>query len=148
MFWTQKLLRLAPRPQGIHLITPQVTAGLPELAQVRVGAAHLFLQHTSAGLALNEAVEPEVRADLQHFLERLAPENAAYYTHQYEGPDDMPAHIKTVLVGSSVTVPITAGRLALGSWQGVYLCEFRRHTAPRRLLVTLWGTTSAHSAEE
>lgn len=148
MLWIQKSMQLSPRGPGVHLITHEVLAQLPELAQVRVGMAHFFLQHTSAGLALNENAEPDVRADLHHYLQQVVPEDAPYYTHRYEGPDDMPAHIKTVLVGSSVTVPITAGRLALGTWQGLYLCEFRRHAPPRRLAVTIWGSAARSSAEE
>lgn len=148
MQWIQRHIRLAPRPQGVHLISQEVLPQLPELAQFQVGIAHFFLQHTSAGLAINENAEPEVRADLHRFLHEVVPEGAAYYTHRYEGPDDMPAHIKTVLVGSSVTIPVSAGRLALGTWQGLYLCEFRRHAAGRHLIVTVWGSTGQHSTEE
>lgn len=148
MLWIQKQVQLSPRPPGVHLVTRELLAHLPELAQMAVGMAHFFLQHTSAGLALNENAEPAVRADLQHFFQRVVPEDAPYYTHREEGPDDMPAHIKTVLVGSSVTVPITAGRLALGTWQGLYLCEFRRHAAARQLIVTIWGNATRSSAEE
>jgi secondary thiamine-phosphate synthase enzyme len=138
MAWYQRRLALAPRTQGIHLITQDLTTQLPELAALRVGLAHFFLVHTSAGLALNEGVEPEVRADLAAFLHRLTPENALY-THRYEGPDDMPAHIKSVLVGHDLSVPVTDGRLALGTWQGIYLCEFRRSAPGRRVLITLTG---------
>lgn len=148
MLWIQKQVQLSPRPPGIHLITREVLAQISEVAQAQVGMAHFFLQHTSAGLALNENAEADVRADLDAFLQQVVPEGAAYYTHRYEGPDDMPAHIKTVLVGSSITVPITAGKLALGTWQGLYLCEFRRHATARRLIVTIWGSATRSSAEE
>ncbi len=148
MQWLQRQLQLAQYPPGIHLITHEVVSQLPELGRFQVGLAHLFLQHTSAALTLNENAEPEVRADLHQFLDRVVPENAPYYTHRYEGPDDMPAHIKTVLVGSSVTIPVTAGRLAFGTWQGLYLCEFRRHAAARRLIVTVWGDATLRPTEE
>jgi secondary thiamine-phosphate synthase enzyme len=136
--WIQKTITLAARPRGFHLITQEVTAQLPELQTVRVGVCHLFLQHTSAAIALNERVEPEVRHDLETFFNRLVPEDARY-THAYEGPDDMPAHIKALLVGQSVTIPITDGRLNLGTWQGLYLCEHRNHGGARRLVATVWG---------
>jgi secondary thiamine-phosphate synthase enzyme len=123
----------------MHVISDEVTRQIPELDGFHVGVAHFFLQHTSAGLCVNEAVEPAVRHDLAGFLERLAPDAAPHYTHRYEGPDDMPAHIKTALVGCSVTVPVTGGRLALGSWQGLYLCEFRNNGEARLLNVTIWG---------
>lgn len=148
MLWIQEQMQLSPRGPGVHLITREVLAQLPELAQVQVDMAHFFLQHTSARLALNENAEPDVRADLHHYLQRVVPEDAPYYTHRYEGPDDMPAHIKTVLVGGSVTVPVTAGKLALGIRQGLYLCEFRRHAPPRRLTVTTWGSAARSSVEE
>ena len=113
-------------------------AQLPELQRLRVGVCHLFLQHTSASLALNERVEPEVRADLETFFNRLVPEQAAY-THAYEGLDDMPAHIKALVIGASLTIPVTAGRLSLGTWQGIYLCEHRNYGGPRTLIATAWG---------
>jgi secondary thiamine-phosphate synthase enzyme len=136
--WIQKTIVLAPKPRGFHVITREVTAQLPELQRLRVGLCHLFLQHTSASLALNERVEPEVRADLETFFNRLVPENV-HYTHAYEGSDDMPAHVKALLVGASLTIPVTDGRLTLGTWQGLYLCEYRNHGGPRTLVVTAWG---------
>jgi secondary thiamine-phosphate synthase enzyme len=136
--WIQRTIILAPKPRGFHVITREVAAQLPELERLRVGACHLFLQHTSASLALNERVEPEVRADLETFFNRIAPENGPY-RHAYEGPDDMPAHIKALMVGAGVTIPVTAGRLNLGTWQGIYLCEHRNHGGPRTLVVTAWG---------
>jgi secondary thiamine-phosphate synthase enzyme len=136
--WIQKAIVLAPKRRGFHVVTSEVTAQIPELQRLRVGVCHLFLQHTSAALALNERVEPEVRADLESYFNRLVPETTLY-THAYEGPDDMPAHIKALLVGASVTIPVADGRLSLGTWQGVYLCEHRNHGGPRTLVVTAWG---------
>src|SRR5690606_9533765 len=119
MAWIQREIQLAHRPYGIHLITQEIVDQLPELAQITAGLVHLHLLHTSAALGLNEAVEPEVRADIQSFLDRLAPEEAGRYTHSYEGPDDMPAHIKSLLIGPTLTLPIRRGHLALGTWQGI-----------------------------
>ena len=139
MAWHQHTITLAARPRGFHLVTDEIVRQLPELSRIGVGIVHLFIQHTSASLALNENVEPEVRADLEAHFNQLIPENAAHYTHNYEGPDDMPAHIKAILIGSSLTIPITAGRLNLGTWQGIYLCEHRKRARGRRLVITLWG---------
>lgn len=139
MAWFQKEIRLQPRPRGFHLITRDIVVELPELRAIQIGLAHIFIQHTSASLAINENADPEVRVDMEAYFNRVAPENASYYTHTYEGPDDMPAHLKAALLGSSVTIPITAGRLNLGTWQGVYLCEHRNHGGGRRLIVTIHG---------
>ncbi|MBP6787526.1 MAG: secondary thiamine-phosphate synthase enzyme YjbQ [Candidatus Promineofilum sp.] len=139
MDWYQKELILAARPRGFHLITREIVAQLPEIGRFAIGLAHLFIRHTSAALALNENADPTVRADMEAYFNRLAPENAAYYRHTSEGPDDMPAHLKAVLLGSSLTIPISAGRLALGTWQGIYLCEHRDDGGPRRVVVTLTG---------
>jgi len=139
MDWLQKTVHLTPKSRGFHLVTNELLAQLPELSTFTIGVAQLFIQHTSASLALSENVEPEVRADLETHFSRLVPEDAPYYTHTYEGPDDMPAHIKAVLIGSSVTIPVTKGRFNLGTWQGVYLCEHRQRGGPRRLVVTIWG---------
>jgi secondary thiamine-phosphate synthase enzyme len=136
--WLQRQITLDERPRGIHLITDDVLRQLPEIYDYKIGLAHFFLQHTSASLAINERVEYEVRADLERFLDRLAPKSGVY-THNYEGTDDMPAHIKAALLGCQVTVPITNGRLGFGAWQGLYLCEHRDHGGRRRLIVTLWG---------
>ncbi|MBW7881058.1 MAG: YjbQ family protein [Caldilineaceae bacterium] len=137
--WNQTQIILRARSRGVHLITDEVLGHLPELHSFRVGLAHFFLQHTSASLAINESYDPDVRGDLERHLNILAPERAPHYAHTLEGPDDMPAHIKAVLIGAGVTVPITDGRLNLGSWQGLYLCEHRDRSGPRRLVVTLWG---------
>lgn len=136
--WWQETITLRARPRGLHLVTDEVVAALP-LATVRVGLLHLFLQHTSAGLTLNENADPDVRADLGRWLERAVPEGAPWYAHTLEGPDDMPAHIKSSLLGASLMVPVRDGRLALGTWQGIWLGEFRDHGGRRRLLATLQG---------
>ena len=137
--WYQRELVLPARPRGFHLITGDILAQMPEIGRLAAGLAHLFIRHTSASLALNENADPTVRADMEAYFNRLAPENAPYYRHTSEGPDDMPAHLKAVLLGSSLTIPISAGRLALGTWQGIYLCEHRDDGGPRRVIVTLSG---------
>lgn len=137
--WLQKEVVLAAQPRGFHLVTRDIVAAVPEIGRYEIGLAHLFICHTSAALALNENADPTVRADMEAYFNRLAPENAPYFTHTLEGPDDMPAHLKAVLLGSSLTIPISGGRLALGTWQGVYLCEHRDDGGRRRLVVTLSG---------
>jgi secondary thiamine-phosphate synthase enzyme len=137
--WAQREISLDSLPRGFHLITREVVAALPELAEVRVGLLHLFLRHTSASLTLNENASPDVRRDFAAFFDRAVPEQAAYWTHTLEGPDDMPAHIKASLLGPSLSLPVAGGRLALGTWQGVYLCEHRDRGGARSLLATLWG---------
>ncbi|CUS04402.2 conserved hypothetical protein [Candidatus Promineifilum breve] len=139
MNWFQREITLAPRPRGFHLVTNEIVAAVPEIGQFAVGLAHIFICHTSAALALNENADPTVRADMEAAFNRLAPENAPFYQHTVEGPDDMPAHVKAVLLGSSLTIPIRDGRLALGTWQGVYLCEHRNHGGRRTVIVTLSG---------
>lgn len=139
MAWLQHTITLTARSRGFHLITDEIIGHLPELRAINVGVAHLFIQHTSASLALNENVEPEVRADLEAHFNVLVPEDEPHYTHTYEGPDDMPAHIKAILIGASLTIPITDGRFNLGTWQGIYLCEHRNRARGRRLVVTLHG---------
>lgn len=137
--WQQKTLTLKARPRGFHLVTDELAAQLPELRQIRIGLAHFFIQHTSASLTINENADPTVRGDLEAHINVLAPEHAPHYRHVYEGPDDMPAHIKASLLGCSVSVPVSQGRLALGTWQGIYLGEHRNHGGSRRILVTLQG---------
>ncbi|MCP5216159.1 MAG: YjbQ family protein [Pseudomonadales bacterium] len=137
--WQQKLLILKPRSRGFHLVTDEIVAQLPELKSLNVGIAHLFIQHTSASLSINENADPDVRADMESHINRMVPENAPYYRHTLEGSDDMPAHIKTALFGVTVSLPINNGKLALGTWQGIYLGEHRDHAGSRRLLVTLQG---------
>ena len=137
--WQQCLLTLKPRSRGFHLVTDELVAKLPMLADYRVGMAHLLLQHTSASLTLNENCDPSVRSDMEAHLHRLAPEDAPYYRHTYEGLDDMPAHIKSSLLGVSLQLPIRDGQLALGTWQGIWLGEHRIDGGARKVLVTLQG---------
>jgi secondary thiamine-phosphate synthase enzyme len=137
--WMQRELTLEPRPRGFHLITREVVEALPELAQLRVGIAHVFIRHTSASLTLNENASPDVRRDFEAWFNAAVPERAPYWTHTLEGDDDMPAHAKASLLGQAVSIPVADGRLALGTWQGVYLGEHRDHGGARSLLVTLWG---------
>lgn len=139
MTWVQRTIRLKPRTRGFHLVTREVLAELPELAGYRIGLLHLFIRHTSASLAINENADPDVRGDLERHFNIMVPESAAHYVHTDEGPDDMPAHIKSVLIGASLTVPVSHGRLALGTWQGLYLCEHRDHAGARELVLTLQG---------
>jgi secondary thiamine-phosphate synthase enzyme len=137
--WLQREITLAPRPRGFHLVTREVGAALPELRDVQTGLCHLFIRHTSASLTLNENASPDVRRDFETWFDRAVPEDFEEWTHTLEGPDDMPAHIKASLLGPSLSLPVSGGRLALGTWQGVYLCEHRDRGGPRSLLVTLWG---------
>ncbi len=137
--WLQRRITLAAVPRGVHLVTGAVLGAIPEVREVTTGMLSLFLQHTSASLALNENASPDVRRDLDAWLDRAAPEDAPYWTHTLEGPDDMPAHVKSVIVGPSLLVPVGGGRPALGTWQGVYLLEHRDHGGPRSLVATLWG---------
>ncbi|MGI8920723.1 MAG: secondary thiamine-phosphate synthase enzyme YjbQ [Solirubrobacteraceae bacterium] len=137
--WLQREIGLAARPRGFHLVTSEVVEALPELGELRVGLCHLFLLHTSASLAVNENASADVRVDFERWFNRAVPEGAPYWTHTLEGDEDMPAHIKAALLGPSLSLPVTAGRLALGTWQGIYLCEHRDHGGARRLLATLWG---------
>jgi secondary thiamine-phosphate synthase enzyme len=139
LIWVQRELRLDPRPRGFHLVTDEVEAGVPDLERIGVGMANVFILHTSASLTLNENASPAVRRDFRSWFDRAVPEDAPYWTHTLEGPDDMPAHIKSSLLGPSVTVPVSGGRFALGTWQGIYLCEHRDSGGPRSLIVTAWG---------
>lgn len=142
MIWHQTELALAARPRGYHLITDEIVSALPELRGVGVGLLQVFIKHTSASLTLNENADRSVRRDFESFLNAIAPEDAPFTTHKSEGPDDMPAHIKSSLLGASVTVPIRDGRLLLGTWQGVYLCEHRDQGGRRTLVLTLQGEAS------
>lgn len=133
----QSEFSLRPYPRGVHLVTGEILKSLPELPHK--GVLNLLIKHTSAALALNENADPDVRHDLNVIFDRLVPENAPYYLHTFEGADDMPAHAKSVMVGVSLTIPITNGRLNLGTWQGIYLCEFRDHGGSRRIVATVIG---------
>jgi secondary thiamine-phosphate synthase enzyme len=137
--WIQREIRLPPRSRGFHLVTGEVLEALPELRDIQVGLLHLLICHTSASLALNENASPDVRRDFETWFDRAVPEGASYWTHTLEGPDDMPAHIKAALLGPTLTLPVARGRLALGTWQGIYLCEHRDHGGPRTLVATAWG---------
>jgi secondary thiamine-phosphate synthase enzyme len=138
MPWHQHIARLPPMRRGFHLITDEVVRALPELSQVKVGLLHVFIQHTSASVTINENADPDVPADLERSFDALAPEDFPY-RHTCEGPDDMPAHVKAALLGNSISVPVRDGRLCLGTWQGIYLCEHRNRAQGRTLVLTLHG---------
>jgi secondary thiamine-phosphate synthase enzyme len=140
--WVQRQIELDARPRGFHLVTREVLGALPELGDVSVGLLHLLIQHTSASLALNENASPDVRRDFESYFNAAVPEDAPYWTHTLEGADDMPAHIKASLLGPSLTLPVARGRLALGTWQGIYLCEHRDRGGSRSVVATLWGSDS------
>ena len=137
--WKQKEIRLKAKSRGFHLVTEEVLAQLPELKAFHVGLMNVLIKHTSASLTVNENADPSVRVDFESHFNRMVPEDAPHYTHIYEGRDDMPAHLKASLLGPSLTLPITNGRLNLGTWQGIYLCEHRDHGGNRSLVVTLQG---------
>lgn len=135
----QQTIQLRERRRGFHLITNEVVHALPEIAQIQTGICQVFIQHTSVSLTINENADPTVRQDFEMYFSKAVPENDPDYRHDDEGPDDMPAHLKAAMLGSSVTIPITGGRLSLGMWQGIYLCEHRNYGGPRRLVITAWG---------
>ncbi|MFP1723267.1 secondary thiamine-phosphate synthase enzyme YjbQ [Lonsdalea quercina] len=137
--WMQREIVLKPKSRGFHLITRDVLASIPEISQLRVGLLQVFIKHTSASLTLNENADPTVRQDFESAFNRLVPENAPYYRHCDEGSDDMPAHLKSSLLGSSVMLPVSDGGLNIGIWQGIYLCEHRNHGGSRSLVLTLQG---------
>jgi secondary thiamine-phosphate synthase enzyme len=139
VIWTQRQIRLPPFPRGFHLVTREVEEGMPEIARVGVGVAHVFIRHTSASLTLNENASRDVLRDFATWFDRAVPDGADYWTHTLEGDDDMPAHVKSSLLDSSLTIPVSDGRLALGTWQGIYLCEHRDNGGSRSLVVTVWG---------
>jgi secondary thiamine-phosphate synthase enzyme len=138
--WVQREISLEPRRRGFHLITREIVDALPELSDVTIGLLNLLIQHTSASLTLNENASPDVRRDFESYFNAAVPEDAPYWTHTLEGDDDMPAHVKTSLLGPSLTLPISGGRLALGTWQGVYLCEHRNRGGSRSVMATVWGS--------
>jgi len=135
----QQSLRLKERKRGFHLITEEVINGLPEISEIDKGSCQIFIQHTSASLTINENADPTVRKDFEMFFNKTVPENDPDYLHDDEGPDDMPAHLKAALLGNSLTIPIRHGKLALGIWQGIYLCEHRNYGGPRNLVITAFG---------
>ena len=138
--WWQRTIRLPALKRGFHLITDEISTNMPELGELRIGLLHVHIQHTSASLTINENADPDVRVDLEVALSAIAPEDFPY-EHSCEGPDDMPAHVKSSLLGNSISVPVCDGRLQLGTWQGIYLCEHRNQASGRQLVVTLQGTT-------
>ena len=137
--WVQREITLEARPRGVHLVGDEVERALPELADIRAGLLHLHLLHTSAGLTLNENASPDVRTDLESLLDRVVPDGTDYFRHTLEGDDDMPAHVKSMLTGVSLTLPLADGAPELGTWQGICLCEFRDQGGPRRLIATIQG---------
>ncbi|MGH2762314.1 MAG: secondary thiamine-phosphate synthase enzyme YjbQ [Thermoleophilaceae bacterium] len=141
--WIQRQISLRARPRGFHLVTDEIVEGVPELASLRVGLALVFMRHTSASLTLNENASPEVRRDFAAWFDRAVPDGADYFSHTLEGPDDMPAHVKASLTGAGLTLPVSDGRLALGTWQGIYLCEHRDSGGSRSVIVTAFGEGSS-----
>ncbi|MGI9540201.1 MAG: secondary thiamine-phosphate synthase enzyme YjbQ [Miltoncostaeaceae bacterium] len=141
--WAQRSMTLAPRPRGFHLVTDEIVRGVPELASVRVGILHVFIRHTSAALSLNENADPDVRTDFETWFNRAVPDGMPGFAHTLEGPDDMAAHIKASLLGPSLSIPVSEGRLALGTWQGIYLCEHRDRGGERSIVATVWGETAS-----
>lgn len=139
MEWIQKEFSIKAKSRGFHLITREVLEQLPELREIETGILNLFIQHTSASLTINENADPDVRSDMERHFNHSVPENAPYYEHTLEGADDMPAHIKASILGSSLSIPVGKGALRLGTWQGIYLCEHRNHGGARRLVATLYG---------
>lgn len=135
----QQLLQLNQRKRGFHIITEEVINALPQISRIKTGICQVFIQHTSASLSINENADPTVRMDFEMYFNKAVPENDPDYRHDYEGDDDMPAHLKAAMLGCSVSIPIRNGRLALGTWQGIYLCEHRNHGGSRSLIVTAWG---------
>ncbi|MFY0601013.1 MAG: YjbQ family protein [Cyclobacteriaceae bacterium] len=139
MTFIQEHIRISAKSRGFHLITSEIISAVPAIREISKGMLQVFIQHTSASLTINENADPTVRQDFESHFNKMVPENAPYYIHTYEGPDDMPAHIKASLLGASVMIPITNGRLALGTWQGIYLCEHRDYGGSRNLVITAWG---------
>lgn len=141
--WVQRQIVLAPRPRGFHLVSGEILEALPELRRLAVGLLHLLVAHTTASLALNENASPDVRRDFETWFDAAVPERSAMWTHRLEGPDDMPSHIKAALLGPTLTLPVAHGRLALGTWQGIYLCEHRNRGGERTIVATAWGEPAA-----
>jgi len=139
MTWIQKEITLKDRPRGFHLITKEIEMNIPEIKNLSMGLVHLHLKHTSASLSLNENADPDVRTDMESIFNNLVKEDAPYYIHTFEGSDDMPAHAKSSLLGAEMTLPVTEGRLNLGTWQGIYLCEHRNHGGARHMVITIQG---------
>jgi secondary thiamine-phosphate synthase enzyme len=139
MKWYQKEITLKPRERGFHLVTNEILGHIPEIKKIKTGLMHILIKHTSASITLNENYDPDVRSDMEKYFNRTVKENEPWYDHNSEGADDMPAHIKSTIIGSSLTIPITDGKLNLGTWQGIYLCEHRNHAGSRKIVVTIIG---------
>ncbi len=139
MIWHQKEISLNPKSRGFHLITDEILKQISEIKKIKIGTVHIFIKHTSASLTINENADPTVRLDIESQFNILVPENQTYYKHNTEGPDDIPSHIKSVMIGNSLLIPITNGRLNLGTWQGIYLCEHRNFATTRKIVITIMG---------
>jgi secondary thiamine-phosphate synthase enzyme len=137
--WFQKEISIKPKQRGFHLITDEIVSQFPEIKKIKTGLVNIFIKHTSASLTLNENYDPDVRADMEKFFTHTVKENEPHYVHTSEGADDMPAHIKSTIIGASLSIPITKGNLNLGTWQGIYLCEHRNQGGSRNLIVTIFG---------
>ena len=135
----QKEITISSKPRGFHSITDEVVSQFPDIGELQKGICQIFIKHTSASLTINEDADPIVRLDFESHFNELVPENQSYYQHTFEGSDDMPAHLKASILGSSVQIPITKGKLNMGTWQGIYLCEHRNHAGSRKLVLTMWG---------
>lgn len=143
MSWFQKEIYINSKPRGFHLITDEVLKNFTEINQFRKGVLHVFIKHTSASLTINESADPIVRLDFESHFNNMVPENQSYYLHTMEGDDDMPAHIKSSVLGASIQIPISKGELNLGTWQGIYLCEHRNNGSSRKLVLTAWGEANS-----
>ncbi|MFV8226655.1 secondary thiamine-phosphate synthase enzyme YjbQ [Christiangramia aquimixticola] len=143
MEFFQKEIKLEAKPRGFHLVTREILKQFPEIEKIEIGVLQVFIKHTSAGLAINENADPTVREDFESHFDKMVPENQPYYKHTLEGPDDMPAHIKSALTGTSVEIPISGGKPNLGTWQGIYLGEHRNNGGPRKLVLTAWGKSAS-----
>lgn len=139
MSWYQKEINLKSKSRGFHLVTEEIVGELPELSKIKIGLMHILIKHTSASITLNENYDPDVRSDMNKYFDKTVKENEPWYEHNSEGPDDMPAHIKSTIIGCALSIPITNGKLNLGTWQGIYLCEHRNHGGTRKLVVTIYG---------
>lgn len=137
--WIQKQITLKAKPRGFHIITDEILRNIPELNKIKIGMMNIFIQHTSASIAINENVSSDVRRDFERYFNKTVPENENYFEHTLEGSDDLPAHIKSTIIGQSINIPVSNGSLNLGTWQGIYLCEHRNYGGNRDLVVTIWG---------